>query len=382
MSNTLTGFTSPNVQGAVMKVLRQNAIFPRMATLVQANDGKNVGDTIDLPVTAAIAARDITPAITPAANVDITTTREQLTLSKWQEATFALTDKEARSMRDGVVSEQMQEAVKSIGNAIDTHCWRALYAHQYGYVGTPGTSPFTATSVTVLANAKRVLTKNLAPITDRFFVMDPVSEFNMITVANILQAEQKGDQMGVVEGSLGRILGFNCAVNQNIATLTAALTAWITGWSVSTAAAAAGATTIEAINATAHGVITAGTMFKAAGGLYYSVYTTVTAVTNTNVTLVIGPALVTALASGDALTVVAAYTPNVAFHRSALYFASPVLAGALGAEDESVSTITDPLTGITLRFAVTREYYQSTVRVSSLFGACAPRVGLSINVAG
>lgn len=235
--------------------------------------------------------------------------------------------------------------------------------------------------MTHLAQAKRLLSVNLAPITDRYFVFDPVAEANMMTVSNILQAEQFGSREGILEGSVGRALGFGLYMNQNVATLTAATTAWATGYAAASGSWAAGVTSITLINASCHGAIYAGNMFKSGAG-YYSVYTTVTAVTNTAVIVVFQPALATAVASGDAITVVAAYTPNIAFHRGALAFASPPLAGALGADDEAVSSVTDPVSGITLRFAVTREYYQSTVRVSALWGFLARVPAHIVNLAG
>lgn len=381
MANSLTGFSSPNVQGPVLEVLRQNAVFPRLAMVIRDSDGKNRNDTIDLPITSAITARDIAPAITPAANQDMTTSRRQLSLSKWQEATFNLTDKEDAALRDGVLSEQMVEAIKSIGNAIDEDGHLKLYAAQYANVGTPGTTPFSSTSVTALAQARRFLSTELAPVTDRYFVFDPMVEANMMTVGNILQAEQFGSRSGIADGTAGRVLGFDLFVNQNVSTLTADTTSWVTGYSIATGGAAAGATTITVINATQGGAINGGTMFKSASG-YYSVYTTVTSTTNTNVALVIQPALATAASSGDAITVVASYTPNIAFHRGALAFASRPLAGALGAEDGNVSQVIDPVTGIALRFAVTREHYQSTVRVSCLWGFLARRPEHIVNIAG
>lgn len=364
MSNTLTGFNSANVQGPILAVLRQNAVVPRLCMNLRGSDGVNKGSTIDVPYTGAITARDITAAITPAANQDIITGRMQLTFDYWQEASFHFTDREAAFLREGVISEQMNEALKSIGNAIDNTGLYELRSHYSYNVGVPGTTPFAATSVTALAQAKRILSQQLAPVGDRVFVCDPVAEINLLQVPSILDASQYGGAEGVREGRVGNILGFGVFVNQNVATLTAGTTAWGTGYSFATGGASAGVTTITVINATCHGIIYAGYMFKSGAG-YYAVYTTVTAVTNTNQALVITPALATAAASGDAVTVIAAYTPNVAFHRNALAFASRPATGAFSPNTQSV---TDPVTGVTLTFKITDEYYQQTMRVSALWG--------------
>ena len=56
MSNSLTGFNSANVQGPILSVLRQNAVFPRLCINVRGTDPVNRGSTIDLPKTSAITA--------------------------------------------------------------------------------------------------------------------------------------------------------------------------------------------------------------------------------------------------------------------------------------------------------------------------------------
>lgn len=373
MSNSLTGFSSQNVQAQVLDVLRQNAVFPRLAFKAPGTDGVNRGSTIDFPKTGAITARAISAAVTPATNQDITTTRVQLTIGTWSEASWYLTDQEAAHLRqgDGNISEQMKEAIKSLANEIDLAGLKACYQGAYHNVGVPGTTPFSATSVTHLAQARRLLSVNLAG-PDRFFVMDPLAESAILPVGNVLQAEQYGGTEVIRGGRLAQVLGFDCFVDQNISTVTVTTLnpAWVTGYTVATAAAAAGASSMIVINSTATGSANAGVVFKSGAG-YYVVNASIAVVATTNVTLTFSPVLATAAASGDAITIVATYTPNVYMAGGALAFASRIAAPMMGRDD--TQSVVDPVSGIALTMAITREYYQTTARLSCLYGWKAVR---------
>lgn len=367
MANTFTSWANPAALGPVLDVLRQAAVYPRLVRTELGLTPATRGSTVDVHKTAAATARDITSAITPAANQVITGTKVTLTLNKWQEATFHVDDQEANQIREGVVSMQMGECIKAIGNAINNDLQREMYAFAQNTVGTPGSTPFSGTSVTLAATAKRILSQQLAAPSDRRIVIDPLAEAAALTVGNILQAEQKGDQMAIVEGQIGRILGFNWFMDQNVTTNTATTTSWATGYT-SDGSAAAGVTSLAVVNATCHGAINAGFLFTLAGGSQiYAVTATTTAVTAVTLTISFSPALATAAATAGALTVVAAYTPNLAFHRDAACFVSRPLAGAFNRDDSM--TIHDPVTGIALRLMLTREHYQETCRVSALWGS-------------
>lgn len=368
MANTFTNWNAPEILGPVLGVLRQNAVMPRLVTTdLQDTVARERGDTIDITKTAAGTLRDITPAETPASNQDISPTKVQLSLNRWKESSFHVTDKQASEIREGVLSPQLVEHIKVVANGVDTDILREMYAFAADSQGTAGSTPFSSTSVTLAATARRILNQQLAPLSDRYIVLDPLAEAAALTVSNILQFDQRGDQGGIIEGEIGRKLGFGWLMNQNLTTNTASTTSWVTGYAYVTAGVAAGATTITVINATQGGVINAGSLFKSAGSSQtYAVVVTTTSVTNTAVTLSISPAMATAAASADAITVVASYTPNLAFHKGACVFASRPVGGAY-ARDNSVQMV-DPVTGVALRIMITREHYQETARVSCLWG--------------
>jgi hypothetical protein len=155
-------------------------------------------------------------------------------------------------------------------------------------------------------------------------------------------------------------------MDQLITTNTATTTSWATGFS-SDGSAAVGVTSLAIINATCAGAVQAGYLFTIAGGAQiYAVIATTTVSAGVTSSISFNPAALSAIATAGALTVIASYTPNMAFHRDCIAFASRPLAGAFGKDDSM--QITDPQTGISLRLMVTREHYQETARVSCLWG--------------
>ena len=140
-------------------------------------------------------------------------------------------------------------------------------------------------------------------------------------------------------------------------------------------------TTLAVINASCAGAINAGYLFTIAGSAQVfavSATTTTSAGVTSNISFT--PAVLTAIATAAALTMVASYTPNLAFHRDACAFASRPLAGAFNLDDSI--QIQDPVTGVLLRLMKTREHYQETLRVSCLWGWKMVRYEHVVRLAG
>ena len=379
MANTLTQVI-PQIMAQSLPILRESAVMPRLVNTSFGPDTATRGSTVHIPINAASTARAITAAITPAANQDLTPTHVDVTLANHYEATFNLTDKDAAEAMSGYIPRQLQECVKAIGNEIDKTII-ALHSTIYQACNeghAPGTTPF-GTNINIVASGRKQLNAANAALDNRYAVIDPSAEANMILLGNLLNTYQRGDTSTIKEGSIGRILGFDWYMNQNVASTTYG-TGWVTGYIASTVGCAVADTTINLINATASGTILVGDVFKSGAGIYtISVADTVTSTVAVAVTF--APAMATAVATGDAITVGASFTPNLLFHRDAIVFASRVLTGG-DAGVGNVQSIVDPVTGVALSFEVTREYYQTTWRVSSLWGTKVARAALASKLVG
>lgn len=365
MANTLTNVL-PVIFAQGLQALRQNAITTRLVTRSYDSLAADKGDTINIPIPSAIAAATVVPGVSPTTGTDFAPTKVQVTMDFWVESSFAMTDKDQNDALNGVFPMQATEAIKSVANAVDAY---VLGVHRkfYGAAGTPGTTPF-ATVIAPAGSARRLLNKQLAPMDSRRAILDPDAESNLLQITNVLQFDQRGDQQGIIEGSIGRKLGFDWYMNQNVTTYTPG-GGWVTGFVLSTVGAAVGDTTVNILNATASGTIKMGDLFTVNGGAQQYVVTASTTVSATaQVAIAFYPALLTAAATGAAITVVAtAYIPNIAFHPLAIAWVSRPLTDQ-GIGNQIMSEV-DPISGIALRLEVSRQNKQTKWSFDILGGA-------------
>lgn len=378
MANTLTEVL-PKLLAQGLLALRENAVTTRLINRSYDSLAAQPGNVINVPIPSAISSRDVTPGVTFATNVDFTPTVAVVTLDFWKEAPFQLSDSDMVSVMEGTIPMQASEAIKSLGNAIDQY---VLGKHTgfYGFAGTQGTTPF-ATTISAAGTARKLLNKQLAPMSDRVGVLDPDAEANLLELSNVLQFDQRGDQGGIINGSIGRKLGIDWYMNQNVPEYTPG-TGWVTGWAASTVGGAVGDTTLNIINATASGTIKVGDIFSYSGQSYV-ITAAATASATTAVAVQFYPALKATVATGDAVTVVGstAYDANLVMHRDAMAWASRPLADMNGYGNQ-MQTAVDPVTGIALRLEVSRQYKQTTFSFDVLGGANVIRRELGVKILG
>ena len=226
----------PQLLAQGVLALRENAVMPRLVNRSYEGLASQRGSVVEVPIPSAIAARDVAPGVTVNSNVDSAPTHALVTLDFWKEAPFHLSDKDMMETMAGTIPMQASEAIKSLGNAMDTFI-SGKHTGLFGAVGTAGTTPF-ATNITAASDARKLLNKQLAPMTDRRAVLDPDAEANFLILANILQTDQRGDQGGIIAGSIGRKLGIDWHMDQNVTSYTPGV-AWVTGWAASTVGGAA-----------------------------------------------------------------------------------------------------------------------------------------------
>lgn len=379
MANTLTNIL-PRLLAQGLTVLREQAVMAQLVNADYSALAAQRGNVINVPIQSAIAARDVTAAVTYAANQDNAPTTVAVTLDFWKEATFHLSDADAVAVMDGVIPMQAGAAIKSLANAVDSYIL-GKHTGIFNLAGTPGTTPFNA-SLNMAASARFLLNRSLAPIDDRRAVIDPFADSNLLLNTQVLQFDQRGDTGGIIKGAIGTKLGFDWYMDQNVPSYTPG-TAWVTGFSASTLSAAVGDSTMKITNTTASGTIKIGDIFTVGGSTrqyVVTVATTFSATVPSAITFV--PALVTGVNTDIALTVVGtAYTVNLAFHRDAFAWASRPLADPFGAGSDFMAAA-DPISGIALRVEKSRQYKQTTFSYDIMGGANLVRPELACKIAG
>ena len=383
MANTITEVL-PKLLAQGVLALRENAIMPRLVNTDLQDLAAEEGNVINVPIPSAISARSVTPSVTQASNQDFTPTVAVVTLDFWREATFQLSDTDAVSVMNGTIPMQASEAIKSLANAVDDYIL-GKHVGFFGAAGTAGTTPFSS-NINAAATARRLLNRQLAPLSDsRFAVLDPDAEANLLNTTNVLQFDQRGDSDGIINGSIGRKLGFDWHLDQNVPSY-APGAAWASGNIASTVSGAIGDTTLNIVNVTASGEIKVGDIFTLTADStnnHQYVITVLATITATNATTIeFYPPLKTVVDTGATLVVVSiTYQANLAFHRNAMAWASRPLADIQGLGNQMLSAV-DPVSGIALRLEVSRQYKQTTFSYDILGGSNVIRRELGVKIFG
>jgi hypothetical protein len=379
VANTLTEVIPKLLVGGV-KCLRQNAVFSRLVNRDYDGAAAQKGDVINIPLSSAVTAADVSPSVAFVTGSDAAPTSAKVTLDFWKKAGFYMTDKNMKEAMDGHIPRQAEEAVKALANAVDSFIW-GKHTGLYGAVGTAGTTPFNG-SLLQAKQARVLLNKQLAPLDNRRAVLDPDAEGALGVVPEVLKANERGDNQGIIKGAIGEKLGFDWYMDQNVTSYTPG-TAWVTGYTASTVAGSVGDTTLQITNSTASGQIKVGDIFTIGGGSQQYVVT-VTATFSATVPMAISfmPALVSAAATGANLTVIGtAYVANLAFHPDAIAFASRPL-GDIQGLGNAIGSISDPISGIALRLEVSRQNKQTLFEYDILAGANVVRPELAVKIMG
>jgi len=312
MANTLTAL-APTLFSAAKNVSKE-----AVAALNAINmdfDDKQVakGDIVTVPVAPSRSASDFTPAATTSSGADATATDVEVQISKSRKVSWHLTGEQQRSLDNGATSAEwirqlVEQGMRTLRNEAEVDAITAIYTGASRATGTAGTNPF-ASALTPLADLRKILRDNGAPLADLQFIGDSTSEANLLKLGVVLDASVAGSDAERRDGVLRRQYGFQMRTSGGIDAHTKG-----TGASYQlSAAGAVGDTTISVDTGT--GTVLAGDIVTFAG-------TTDKYVVNSALSggsFSIGaPGLLVAEADNDAITVGNNYTPNVGFERSAI----------------------------------------------------------------
>lgn len=383
MGNTLDDLI-PKLLAQGLLALRQHSIMPRLVNQNYSLSPGTKGSTVDVPVSSAIAIQTVTPGATPPSTADIAPTVVPVVMDTWQEAPFHLSDSDLGKVDAGIIPMQAAEAIKTIANAIDTAIL-ALYKDVYGFVGAGGTTPFNTTDGLLAAKLARALAnRQLMPPQDRRYVLDVDAEANASMLPNFQDFSQSGDKNVISEGMIGRKLGADWWMDQNVRSHTAGTIT--TGLIAKAATAQAlGLKTIVGHTAASTGAcaLVVGDVIAISGQTqtYVVTATATQASANSDVNISIEPGLQVALVGSEDITVKASHVANMLFHREAFAFATrPLETGGDGLAH--VQSVVDPVSGITLRLEISREYKRTRYSYDVLYGVKTVRPALAVRIAG
>ena len=370
MANNLDAVI-PRVLAMGMMALRENSIMPRLVNTDYQGLAARKGSTVDVVIPSAVPARPVTPGSTVPSDPDLEPTVVPIRLDHWYEASFSITDKELAEIDAGIMPMQISEAVKALANEVDRSIL-ALYKKVYGVAGTAGVTPF-ATDLQAAQEARLVLNRQLCPPQDRRMVLDVEADANA-TGLPAFQYSASGETITIKEGVIGRKLGFDWYMSQNVLRHT---TGSATGYQVN-GAHPAGVKTVAVDTGT--GTPNIGDVFRVAG--HSQTYVVTGWSGSPNITSIqFEPAAKVAFPDDAAITFIGDHVANLAFNRYAFALVTrPLLdVDPLGSR---VMSMSDPVSQLTMRVEVTRLYKQTRWSFDILWGVGCPRPEFAVRVLG
>ncbi|GAB7079869.1 P22 phage major capsid protein family protein [Megalodesulfovibrio paquesii] len=370
-------------QGAL--TLRQHSVMPRLVNADFGVEAARKGAVIDVPVPTAMSSAAVEPAASAPALNGPGASSVPIAMDQWREAQFYLTDKDVLSVMDGVIPMQAAEAIKALANYVDAYLL-GLYTGVSQCVGTAGSTPF-AEDLAAITAARKILSGRSAPKTDRRFVMDPEAEANALMLRAFQDASFAGSAETIQEGEITRKLGFDWFMDQNVPLHVAGSVGGEAGTPTTLKAGV-----VEPVGETILAVTCgtgAGLALKAGDLLQieddpatYAVAEDVNIAPGVEGVVRLATGLELATNGGEALSVLPSHTVNLAFHRDAIAFANRPLVDAAEGLGAMIQSVTDPVSGLSLRLEVSREYKRTRWSYDILFGAALVRPELACRVLG
>lgn len=376
MANTLTNLI-PTIYEARDVVSREQIGFIPAVTRNTSAERAALNQTILVPITQSQTASDNTPGVTPPDTGDQTIGNVSMTISKSKYVPIRWNGEQQRGVGGeygGILKDQFAQAFRTLSNLMETDLFNAAYQNSSRAVGTAGTAPFaTGGDLSGAAKLRKVLDDNGAPPTDLQMVLGSAAVANLRgTQTILLRANEEGSNAFRRTGQISEIPldGFSLHNSNAIQQVTKGTGAnYVTSGST-----APGVESIALV--TGNGTVLAGDVvtFAADANNSYVVNTGVAAPG----TIVLGnPGALVTIATANALTVGASYTPNVGFARSALQLITRVPAMPMGPDgqpmdlaDDSI-TVTDEHSGMTFEVALYRQFLQMVFHVRIAWGTAA-----------
>ena len=387
-SNTITDLMPRIVSRGLLR-FREHAILPRLVNNSLSAEAARHGDAIRVPVSEAVAVRDVTPAHQPQQAPVTALSTVTVPLDNWKSAAFYLTDAEMMQIeaQAGFIPLQMAEAITALANAVNQSVLAEI-EDSTNVIGRPGETPFqTVDSPTrswhgtrTAIQARKMLNMAAAPKTGRFAIIDYEMEANALGLPAFQEAQQAGSASVPLDGEIGRKFGIDWFSSDLLPHKRADL--------LTTAAASQiDAEATEAELKTAPSTIRIGdvvTTTQRGDTAEYQITAITAAHSGAHSTVTVTPAFAAQINANAALKVRRPYRIGVAMHRDAVALAMRPLTSAgmeSGATGQMMS-VSDPETGLSLRLEVTRQYKQTMWEFDILWGVKLVRPELVVAIHG
>lgn len=370
MANTLTNLI-PDAYAALDVVSRELVGFipavMRDATVERAA----VGQTVRSFVAPAVSATDITPGVTPPDDGDQTIGNVSLSITKARRVPFRWNGEQTRGVNNGgpgvlsIQQQQIAQAIRTLANEMESDL-AALHATTSRAWGTAATDPF-ASDFSDLAQARKILADNGAPLTDMHMILSTSAGAKMRTLPTLNRVSETGSDVMLRQGLIQQLQGFDIRESAQIKRPTAGTAASAT---TNNAGYAVGATVLTLASAGTGAIVAGDVITFASDSNKYLVVSGDADTSNGGTITIAAPGLQVAMsAATKAITVVGTSSRNVFFSRNALVLAARLPAlpdgGDLAIDRQ---TIVDPISGFAFEIAMYAQYRQMQYEICATWG--------------
>lgn len=354
--------------GFIPGVQRDNGNFTRAA----------IGQKVTVPIVPPNTASDIVPGVTPPndgdqvlGSTDVTLSKSRAIAIKWNgEEQLALDN--SGPMLPPILRMQFQQGFRALVNEVEQDLAAIAYKNASRAVGTAGTAPFgTAGDLSDFALSNRVLDENGAPAAPRHMIVSSDSMANLRGKQSVLfKVNEAGTDETLRRGRVGEVQGFDIGYSPGIKQVVKGTGS---GYVLGAGSFPAGTRTLPVV--TGSGTINPGDVITLAGDT--NRYVVASGVSAPGTVTIQSPGLKQAHAAGDALTVGASFTPNIAFTQDGLLLATrpPALPKRLDGTSGDMGAhqiIVDEFSGLAFDVGVYDMYRQVRFEIGLTWGVAAP----------
>jgi hypothetical protein len=363
-------------QEALVRLL-SNKVMSGLVHTDFAKEFKQIGDTVTVRRPAVFTANEFTTDIVAQ---NVTEGSVAVKLDKIADVSVEITAKELSLDLPDFGVQVLDGMVQALTDKIDQDLC-GLYIDVPYFAGVSGAP---ADSLEDVALGMLVLNNNKCPVSNRRFVMNPTSQSKLVTIAALANAEKSGSTDALREASIGRLLGMDSFMSQNIKVHTAGVVPTATTPKVN-AQAVVGATSIAIKGCTgATDRIEKGDILQI--GAYQYVATAGVAAVSNVATVAIYPALKAQIEVDDAVVfpdkTAKAHVANLMFNKNAFAFVNRPLALPLGAT--SASAYVAMAEGIAVRCVMSydAQHKMNLMSLDTLYGVKTLYPELAVRLLG
>ena len=290
----------------------------------------------------------------------ITESSVSVILNQHWDVSFQITSQELSLDVVDFTEQFLEPAGRAIAQAVDSTIFSlastAIAAH-YPVSSTPAVSD--------IAGVAAVQDVMKVPMSQRRLVLHPVTEAAYISLDPFLNADKRGDgSRALKEAELGRVLGYDCYIDQNVSRFNSGATGGLVGALQGAWSAGATAGTIDGISSGA--TFAVGDVFKVTGYDEWFLVDALATASAATMVLTFTPATKVAMADDAIVTFQDDHKVNLAFHKNAFALVSAPLVPPIGGAKAAVVSHN----GLSCRvvYGYDQQYKRNNISVDFLCG--------------